>query len=87
MLGVPALDRHDPRRYALAVLNTALGGGMSSRLFQQVREQRGLAYSVYSSTSRYADAGSVSIYAGCQPGRLGRGRRRSCWTWSRTVAA
>ncbi|GAY09404.1 pitrilysin family protein [Pseudonocardia sp. N23] len=71
LLGVPGVDRHDPRRRALAVLNTALGGGLSSRLFQQVREQRGLAYSVYSSAASYADAGSVSVYAGCAPERLG----------------
>lgn len=71
MLGVRALDRYDDRRYALAVLNAALGGGMSSRLFQQVREQRGLAYSVYSAVDSYADIGSLSIYAGCSPGRLG----------------
>ncbi|MFB9908201.1 M16 family metallopeptidase [Allokutzneria oryzae] len=71
MLGVPALDRHDERRFALGVLNAALGGGMSSRLFQEVRERRGLAYSVYSSISSYADTGSLSVYAGCQPERLG----------------
>ncbi|MGH3805844.1 MAG: M16 family metallopeptidase [Pseudonocardiaceae bacterium] len=71
MLGVPALNRHDDRRYVLGVLNAALGGGMSSRLFQQVREQRGLAYSVYSAVECYADLGSLSIYAGCSPGRLG----------------
>ncbi|WP_051232089.1 M16 family metallopeptidase [Pseudonocardia asaccharolytica] len=71
MLGVPALHRHDPRRHALMVLNTALGGGLSSRLFQQVREQRGLAYSVYSAATTYADVGSLSVYAGCAPERLG----------------
>jgi predicted Zn-dependent peptidase len=71
MLGVPAIDRHDDRRYALGVLNAALGGGMSSRLFQQVREQRGLAYEVYSAVDSYADTGSLSIYAGCSPGRFG----------------
>lgn len=71
MLGVPGLGRHDPRRAALGVLNTALGGGLSSRLFQQVREQRGLAYSVYSATTCYADAGSLAVYAGCVPERLG----------------
>ncbi len=70
MLGVPGLSRHDPRRSALSVLNTALGGGPSSRLFQQVREQRGLAYSVYSSTIGYADTGSFAVYAGCVPERL-----------------
>ncbi|MGH3833423.1 MAG: M16 family metallopeptidase [Pseudonocardiaceae bacterium] len=71
MLGVRAIDRYDDRRYALGVLNAALGGGMSSRLFQQVREQRGLAYSVYSAVDAYADLGSLSIYAGCSPARLG----------------
>jgi len=70
LLGVPGLSRHDPRRSVLTVLNTALGGGPSSRLFQQVREQRGLAYSVYSALSTYADAGSFSVYAGCAPERL-----------------
>ncbi|MQA14483.1 MAG: insulinase family protein [Pseudonocardiaceae bacterium] len=72
MLGVRGLDRHDERRYALGVLDAALGGGMSSRLFQQVREQRGLAYSVYSATAGYADAGMLSVYAGCGPERLGQ---------------
>ncbi len=71
MLGVRAIDRHDDRRSVLGVLNAALGGGMSSRLFQQVREQRGLAYSVYSSVTCYADTGILSIYAGCSPQRLG----------------
>lgn len=71
MIGVPAPSRHDPRRPALSVLNTALGGGPSSRLFQQVREERGLAYSVYSATASYADAGSLAVYAGCGPERLG----------------
>ena len=71
MLGVPGVGRHDPRRSALSVLNTALGGGPSSRLFQQVREQRGLAYSVYSGVAAYTDAGILSIYAGCAPERLG----------------
>jgi predicted Zn-dependent peptidase len=71
MLGVRAIDRHDDRRSVLGVLNAALGGGMSSRLFQQVREQRGLAYSVYSSVASYADTGYLAIYAGCSPQRLG----------------
>jgi predicted Zn-dependent peptidase len=67
--GVPGLSRHDERRFALGVLNAALGGGMSSRLFQQVRELRGLAYSVYSFTSHYADTGLFGVYAGCHPER------------------
>src|SRR5699024_5341054 len=54
-------------RYAMAALNTAIGGGMSSRLFQQVREQRSLAYSVYSFGAGYADAGMFGVYAGCAP--------------------
>jgi predicted Zn-dependent peptidase len=70
LLGGPGLSRHDPRRSVLTVLNTALGGGPSSRLFQQVREQRGLAYSVYSALSSYSDAGCFSVYAGCAPERL-----------------
>ena len=70
MLGVPGLARSDPRRAVLEVLNTAVGGGLSSRLFQQVREQRGLAYSVYSATASYTDAGQLAVYAGCQPDRL-----------------
>jgi predicted Zn-dependent peptidase len=71
MLGVRALDRHDERRFTLGVLNAALGGGMSSRLFQEVRERRGLAYQVYSSVASYADTGHLSVYTGCQPERLG----------------
>ncbi|AHI00550.1 pitrilysin family protein [Kutzneria viridogrisea] len=71
MLGVRALDRHDERRWTLGVLNAALGGGMSSRLFQEVRERRGLAYQVYSSVASYADTGNLCVYAGCQPDRLG----------------
>jgi predicted Zn-dependent peptidase len=69
VLGTVGLSRHDPRRYALGVLSTALGGGMSSRLFQEVREKRGLAYSVYSFGSHFADAGLFGVYAGCAPRR------------------
>jgi predicted Zn-dependent peptidase len=71
LVGAFAPNRRDDRRTALGVLNTALGGGISSRLFQQVREQRGLAYSVYSSCTSYSDTGCLSVYAGCQPQRLG----------------
>ncbi|MFF4653489.1 M16 family metallopeptidase [Streptomyces sp. NPDC001380] len=70
VLGLPGVSRHDDRRWALGVLNAALGGGMSSRLFQEVREKRGLAYSVYSYSSSYADSGLFGIYAGCQPKRV-----------------
>ena len=70
LLGVPGLARTDDRRYALDVLNTALGGGMSSRLFQEVREKRGLAYSVYSYAAHYADLGMFGVYAGCLPKKI-----------------
>ncbi len=70
VLGVPALIRTDPRRFALGVLSTALGGGMSSRLFQEVREKRGLAYSVYSFATQYSDAGMFGVYAGCLPKKI-----------------
>jgi len=65
------LANTDSDRYALMVANQVLGGGMSSRLFQEVREERGLAYSVYSSPSSYADNGAFTIYAGTAPGRIG----------------
>ncbi|MGX1886334.1 M16 family metallopeptidase [Streptomyces sp. NPDC055287] len=70
VLGMPGLSRTDDRRWALGVLNTALGGGMSSRLFQEVREKRGLAYSVYSYTSSFADCGLFGVYAGCRPAQV-----------------
>ena len=65
MFGTEALPQHHPERYAGYALNTTLGGSMSSRLFQNVREKRGLAYSVFSGLSAYQDAGALSIYAGC----------------------
>jgi predicted Zn-dependent peptidase len=70
VLGCAGLNRHDERRFALGALNNVLGGGMSSRLFQQIRERRGLAYSVYSYTSQYADSGLFAVYAGCAPGKV-----------------
>ncbi|MFI9051360.1 M16 family metallopeptidase [Streptomyces sp. NPDC053427] len=70
ILGVPGMSRTDDRRWAMGVLNTALGGGMSSRLFQEVREKRGLAYSVYSYTSGFADCGLFGVYAGCRPNQV-----------------
>jgi predicted Zn-dependent peptidase len=70
VLGTFGLSRHDDRRYALGVLNSALGGGMSSRLFQEVRERRGLAYSVYSFTTQYAGAGAIGVSAGCHPAKV-----------------
>ena len=70
VVGTTALAATDERRYVLSVLNTALGGGMSSRLFQEVREKRGLAYSVYSFSSGYADGGYMGLYAGCNPAKV-----------------
>lgn len=69
VLGTTGLSRFDDRRFVLGALSTAIGGGMSSRLFQQVREQRGLAYSTYSFSSGYAGDGLFALYAGCQPGK------------------
>ena len=63
-LGVPGPQTNDERRYAAFLLNTILGGGMSSRLFQTVREERGLAYSIYSELSPFRDTGSLCVYAG-----------------------
>jgi predicted Zn-dependent peptidase len=63
-LGGPGISRHDERRFALRVLDTIFGGTSSSRLFQEVRERRGLAYSVYSFTSAYQDTGQVGLYVG-----------------------
>src|ERR1700756_2848509 len=69
VLGCEALARPDERRFALGVLNAAFGGGMSSRLFQEVREKRGLAYSVYSFSGQHADTGMWGIYVGCLPSK------------------
>jgi predicted Zn-dependent peptidase len=69
VLGCEGLARTDDRRYALGVLNAALGGGMSSRLFQEIREKRGLAYSVYSFAAQHADTGMWGIYVGCLPSK------------------
>jgi predicted Zn-dependent peptidase len=69
ILATTGLTATDERRYALSVLNAVLGGGMSSRLFQEIREKRGLAYSVYSFAASYADSGYVGLYAGCTPAK------------------
>jgi len=63
-LGAPGYPQAHPKRYACAVMNAVLGGGMSSRLFQNIREKRGLAYAVFSGVSAFSDAGCLSIYAG-----------------------
>ena len=69
VLGCEGLPRTDGRRFALGVLNAAFGGGMSSRLFQEVREKRGLAYSVYSFSAQHADSGVWAVYVGCLPSK------------------
>jgi predicted Zn-dependent peptidase len=70
VVGVPAPPRDHPDQWTLSVLNAVLGDGMSSRLFLEVREERGLAYDVGSSTVEYSDAGVLSVYAGVDPGRI-----------------
>lgn len=69
VIGRPGLVTGDERRYVMTVLNAALGGGMSSRLFQEIREKRGLAYSTFSFSGSYSDAGYFGMYAGCAPAR------------------
>ncbi len=69
VVGTNGLSRTDPDRFAFGVVNNALGGGMSSRLFQEIREKRGLAYSVYSYHAMYAEAGMFAAYAGTTPAR------------------
>jgi predicted Zn-dependent peptidase len=66
-LGGPGIPRGDDRRFALRVLDTILGGSTSSRLFQEVREKRGLAYAVFSYASHYADSGQIAVYVGTRP--------------------
>jgi predicted Zn-dependent peptidase len=67
--GTSGYSRKDPRRFALGVVNSALGGGMSSRLFQEIREKRGMAYSVYSYHTMFAETGLFSVYAGTTPSK------------------
>jgi len=67
VVGTRGIDVRDDRRYALSILDTVLGGGMSSRLFQEIREQRGLVYSVYSFQAAYRRAGLFGVYAGTSP--------------------
>ncbi len=67
LYGVGGISRSDERRFALSVLASALGGGMSSRLFQEIREKRGLAYSTYSYVQQFAGSGSLAFYVGSKP--------------------
>ncbi|WGL53766.1 pitrilysin family protein [Nocardioides sp. BP30] len=70
VLGMEGLRRDDDRRFALGIVNAALGGGTSSRLFQEVREHRGLAYSVYSFAGAHAESGLVGVAVGCLPSKV-----------------
>jgi predicted Zn-dependent peptidase len=74
VLSLRSIARDDPDRWALSVVNQLLGGGMSSRLFQEIRERRGLAYSVYSYRAAYRSTGSFSVYAGTAPERVAETR-------------
>jgi len=69
LIGMPGLIATDDRRVTMGVLNSVLGGGMSSRLFQEIREKRGLAYAVYSFSAGFSDAGVFGLYAGCGPAK------------------
>ena len=71
MIGTPGLRASDPRRFAFGLMNAVLGGGMSSRLFQEIREKRGLAYTAYSFGASYSDAGLFGMYAGTAPEKAG----------------
>ncbi len=69
LYGMEGVPRADERRFAMGVLSAALGGGMSSRLFQEIREKRGLAYSVYAYSQQFAGTGTIGFYAGCNPSK------------------
>jgi predicted Zn-dependent peptidase len=77
-LGAPGVSRSDPRRFAAGVLDAILGGSASSRLFQEIREKRGLAYSVYSFQSQYADTGEIGIYLGTREDNLAQALTLAC---------
>jgi predicted Zn-dependent peptidase len=69
LYGMEGVARADSRRFAMGVMSAALGGGMSSRLFQEIREKRGLAYSVYAYSQQFAGSGTLGFYAGCNPSK------------------
>ena len=70
VMGCPSIIAGDDRRYAMSVLTSAFGAGMSSRLFQEIREKRGLAYSTFAFSGAYSDAGYFGMYAGCSPDKV-----------------
>jgi predicted Zn-dependent peptidase len=77
-LGAPGISRSDPRRFAASLLDAILGGSASSRLFQEIREKRGLAYSVYSFLSQYADTGQIGLYVGTREENLAEALTIAC---------
>ncbi|MHB1289415.1 M16 family metallopeptidase, partial [Georgenia sp.] len=83
LLGGPGILVGDERRFVLSVLTTVLGGGMSSRLFQEIRERRGLAYTTYAFASSYAEAGTFGLYAGCAPGNVAQVTELLAAEWAR----
>ena len=86
ILGGTGLTATDDRRFTLSVLSAVLGGGMSSRLFQEIREKRGLAYSVYCFASGHADAGVFGLYAGCAPGKVDEVLELLAQEWEKLAA-
>ncbi|MCR6689669.1 pitrilysin family protein [Cellulomonas sp.] len=86
IVGCTSLTATDDRRFTLSVLNAVLGGGMSSRLFQEVREKRGLAYSTYSFASGHSDTGVFGLYAGCTPGKVDEVVALMVAEWERLAA-
>src|SRR5204862_1404273 len=70
-IGAPGIARSDRRRFAVSILDAILGGSASSRLFQEIREKRGMAYSVYSFASQYSDSGQMGLYVGTREENLG----------------
>ena len=69
-LGAPGISRRDERRFAASLLDAIVGGSASSRLFQEIREKRGMAYSVYSFASQHSDAGQIGLYIGTREENL-----------------
>jgi predicted Zn-dependent peptidase len=85
VVGCRTFSRHDDRKEALGLLGTILGGGMASRLFQTVREERGLAYTISASESHFADTGTFSVYAGCRPDKAAEVRELILAEFERVV--
>ena len=87
VVGCPSIIAGDDRRYALSVLTSAFGAGMSSRLFQEIREKRGLAYSTFAFSGAYSDAGYFGMYAGCLPAKTEQVREVMGYEFDKLAAA